>query len=57
MHDYDIAFKLVLQSVDLAMRELAGTTVSRWLSVELPEVRNTRVDLLGETGAGELLHI
>ncbi|HEY7390360.1 MAG TPA: DUF4351 domain-containing protein [Bryobacteraceae bacterium] len=57
MHDYDIAFKLVLQSVDLAMRELAGATVTRWLSVELPEVRNTRVDLLGETETGELLHI
>jgi predicted transposase YdaD len=57
MHDYDIAFKLVLQSVDLAMRELAGATVARWLSVELPEVRNTRVDLLGQTETGELLHI
>jgi predicted transposase YdaD len=57
MHEYDVAFKLVLQSVDLTMRELAGTTVARWLSVELPEVRNTRADLLGETVSGELLHL
>jgi hypothetical protein len=57
MHEYDVAFKLVLQSASLALRELAGTTVARWLSVELPEVRNTRVDLLGETAAGELVHI
>lgn len=57
MHEYDIAFKLVLQSVDLVMRELAGARIARWLSVELPEVRNTRVDLLGETETGELVHI
>ena len=58
MHEYDVAFKLILQQwVDLTMREIAGTTIARWLSVELPEVRNTRVDLLGETAAGDLVHI
>lgn len=58
MHDYDVAFKLILQQwVDLTIREIAGTTIARWLNVELPEVRNTRVDLLGETAAGELIHI
>jgi hypothetical protein len=57
MHEYDVAFRLVLQSVDLTMRELAGTAVVRWLNVELPEVRNARVDLLGETETGELLHL
>jgi len=57
MHDYDVAFKTLLQqSVDL-IREIAGTTIARWLSVELPEVQNTRVDLLGETAGGELVHI
>ena len=50
MHDYDVAFKLILEQwVDLTIREIAGTTIARWLNVELPEVRNTRVDLLGET--------
>jgi len=58
MHEYDIAFKLILQQwVDVAIREIAGTTIARWLSVELPEVRNTRVDLLGETEAGDLVHV
>jgi len=58
MHEYDVAFKAILQQwVDLTIRELAGTTIARWLSVELPEVRNTRVDLLGETAGGELVHI
>lgn len=57
MHEYDVAFKLTLQQVDLAIRDLIGTTIARWLNVELPEVRNTRVDLLGETAAGELVHL
>jgi len=57
MHGYDVALKLTLREVDVAIRELVGTTVAHWLNVELPEVRNTRVDLLGETHAGELLHI
>jgi hypothetical protein len=58
MHEYDVAFKLILQqSVDVAIREIAGTTIARWLNVELPEVRNTRVDLLGETEGGDLIHI
>lgn len=57
LHEYDVAFKLTLQEVDLAIRELTGRTVARRLNVELPEVRNTRVDLLGETASGELAHI
>jgi hypothetical protein len=56
MQEYDVVFKLILQSVDLTIRELGGPP-ARWLNVELPEVRNTRVDLLGETAAGELIHI
>lgn len=57
MHEYDIALKTVLKSVDLTMRELAGAPITRWWNVELPEVQNTRVDLLGETEIGELIHI
>ncbi len=57
MHEYDVAFKLTLQQVDLAIRDLIGTTLAKWLNVELAEVRNTRVDLLGETTAGELVHL
>jgi predicted transposase YdaD len=57
MHEYDVAFKLTLQQVDVAMRELTGKTIAHWLNVELPEVRNARVDLLGETDDRELVHI
>ena len=39
------------------MKEITGATIVRWHNVELPEIRNTRVDLLGETATGELVHI
>jgi hypothetical protein len=57
MQGYDVALKITLREVDVAIRELVGTTVARWLNVELPEVQNTRVDLLGETASAELIHI
>ncbi len=58
MQEYDLALKLLLQqSADRTLRELAGVAVRRWLNVELPEVRGTRVDLLGETDLGDLVHI
>src|SRR5215469_9786365 len=56
-HRYDTAFKLTLQHVDVAMRELVGSAVSSWKNVEFPQVRASRADLLGETKAGELVHI
>jgi hypothetical protein len=58
MHEYDTALKLLLRgSADLIIRQLTGAPVIKWLNVELPEVRNTRVDLLEETAAGGLVHI
>jgi hypothetical protein len=36
MHEYDVVFKLILQSVDLTMRELGAAPIARWLNVELP---------------------
>jgi predicted transposase YdaD len=39
------------------MPELGGVAVENWLNVEMPEVRNTRVDLLGETADGSLIHV
>jgi Domain of unknown function (DUF4351) len=57
MHEYDITLKLLLrESAGLAIRELTGG-VTRWLNAELPELQNTRVDLLGETADGSLVHI
>jgi len=39
------------------MRELTGTAVAKWLDVELPKVQNLRLDLLGETIDGGLVHV
>ncbi len=39
MHEYDAAFKLTLQDVDVALRQLTGTTIARWFNVELPQVK------------------
>jgi predicted transposase YdaD len=47
---------LLRESSERVMRELAGD-VARWVNVELPELQNTRVDLLGETSDSHLIHI
>ena len=39
------------------MQQLTGTAIHRWLNVELPEVRNLRVDLLGEAKDQTLIHL
>ncbi|MDQ6760359.1 MAG: DUF4351 domain-containing protein [Acidobacteriota bacterium] len=58
MHEYDIALKVALQgAAGTVLRELTGGTIHRWLNVELPEVRNMRVDLLGEASEGRLIHL
>jgi len=58
VQEYDVALKLLLQgSASLTMRELTGTTVAKWLDVELPKVQNLRLDLLGETVDGRLVHL
>jgi hypothetical protein len=40
-----------------AVREIAGSPVKRWLDKELPAIRNTRADLIGETIGGEFVHL
>jgi len=58
MQEYDIALKLLLQgSAKLTVRELIGGPVEKWLDIELPKVQNIRMDLLGETARGELVHL
>jgi hypothetical protein len=58
MQEYDVALKLLLKgSATLTVRELTGTAVARWLDVELPQVQNRRLDLLGETVDGHLVHV
>jgi len=58
MQAYDVTLKLLLQrSASLTMHELTGTAVVKWLDVELPKVQNRRLDLLGETVDGGLVHL
>jgi predicted transposase YdaD len=58
MQDFDVTLKLLLQGpASATMRELTGTAVAKWLDVELPKVQNLRLDLLGETVAGDLVHV
>jgi predicted transposase YdaD len=58
MPQFDTTLKLLFQrSASTLLREIAGVSVARWLNVELPRVQNPRVDLLGETTDGQLVHI
>ncbi len=59
MQSYDTALKILLRNTrGLALRELTGgAQIAKWLNVELPAMQNLRVDLLGETIAGELIQI
>jgi hypothetical protein len=59
MQKYDVSLKPLLRGSGAGvLPALTGdVAVERWLDVEMPEVRNTRVDLLGETTDGNLLHI
>src|SRR6266700_7343716 len=56
--DYDVVLKLLFRSQSSqAVREIAGGPVKRWLDKELPAIRNTRADLIGETIAGDFVHM
>ncbi len=57
MHKYDTVLKSLLQdSQSSVLEQITGAKIGQWLNVELPEVTQTRVDLLGETiGAKRLL--
>jgi len=58
MQEYDVVLKLLLRgSAKVVLDELAGTTIASWLNIEVPELVNRRVDLLGETVDGILIQI
>jgi hypothetical protein len=58
VHEYDVALKRILTRPGSALlAALTGSSTLRWLNVEAPLVRNLRVDLLGESPDGELVHI
>src|SRR5205807_9669039 len=60
MHEYDTVLKVLLQnSANSILERITGVRVARWFNVELPEVQQTRVDLLGESAdeTQGLLHL
>jgi len=58
MHEYDITLKdLLLDAPGMTLRELTGLDVTMWRDVELPKVNSPRIDLLGQTNDGILVHI
>jgi len=58
MYEYDVALKLLLQaSAGSLLRQLTGIQITRWLNIELPQVRTRYVDLLGVSADGDLIHI
>ena len=58
MHEYDITLKRIMTRLPgRVVEEMTGFAVERWLNGELQVVRDCRVDMLGETSAGELVHI
>jgi hypothetical protein len=58
MHEYDVPLKSILMRLPgSVLKELTGFAITRWHNTELPQVRNPRVDLLGETADGRLVHI
>jgi hypothetical protein len=58
VHEYDVALKRFLtRPGNLLLKTITGASSLRWLNVETPLVRNLRVDLLGESPDGELIHI
>ena len=58
MHEYDTVLKTLLQhSRNSIIEQVAGTAIARWHNMELPKVEQMRVDLLGESPDGELIHI
>ena len=58
MQEYDVALKRILTRPGSALlAALTGDAELRWLNVETPNVRNLRMDLLGESTDGELVQI
>lgn len=58
MHEYDVALKMLLRgSARMLFQALTGGPVEKWLDIELPKVRNPRMDLLGEMAGGGLLQL
>jgi hypothetical protein len=55
---YDVTLKTLLRNTaGRAVYTATGLSIETWLDIELPKVANPRLDLLGETHDGSLLHL
>ncbi len=55
---YDVTLKTLLRdSAGRAVYTATGLSIETWLNIELPKVTNPRLDLLGQTRDGSLLHL
>lgn len=53
MQKYDVTLKSILQESGISVLEqLAGVRLARWINVKLSQISMARLDLLGETDAG-----
>ena len=58
MHEFDTVLKTLLySSSNLILEQLVGAKIAEWLNVELPEVKQPRVDLLGRLTNGAVIHL
>jgi hypothetical protein len=58
VHEYDTTLKSVLSRLNgSTLASLTGFTIERWHSVEFPQVRALRADLIGETPARQIVHL
>jgi hypothetical protein len=56
--NYDVTLKTLLRDIaGRAVYTATGLTIESWINIELPKVANPRLDLLGETHDGSLLHL
>ena len=58
MNDYDATLKILLrEGANATIRAISDRSVVRWLNAEYQVVEERRIDLLGETEDGLLLHL
>jgi len=57
-HHFDVSLKMLFQRSDgIVAQDVFGGPVVEWLNVELPEIRNPRVDMLARDAARRLHHL
>jgi hypothetical protein len=56
--NYDVTLKTLLRdSAGRAVYTATEVSIETWINIELPKVANPRLDMLGQTHDGSLLHL